>query len=207
MDVITLRFAVRIPDGSTFTIIRFEAPMKMSAFVRSILTLAAAVAIAAGAGSKATSAAQGRTQSGIAFVDLSTGGFEAVPGGRNVRLFGDIEGINFEPGECHPGTFFGLECVIFGDQAGQFTRLAPGGVAFTTCDPCAVGDVGGDPGDSVILKISYPPALPPQYPAGFTKFTFQHGTGALSGLSGQGTLDFSQFPPVATFTYRFSGRQ
>jgi hypothetical protein len=182
--------------------------MKMSAFVRSMLALAASVAIAAGAGSKTTSAQGGRSQSGIAFVDLSTGGFEAVPGGRNVRLFGDIEGINFEPGECHPGTFFGLECVIFGDEAGQFTRLAPGGVAFTTCSPCKVGGIGGEAGDSVILKISYPSATPPQYPGGFTKFTFQHGTGALSGLSGQGTLEF--FPdalPKATFTYRFSGRQ
>jgi hypothetical protein len=188
--------------------------MKMSAFVRSMLALAAAVAIAAGAGSKTTSAAQGGSLSGTATVDLSGGaGFiptvqDGVPG-RLVSLVGDIEGTNFEPGICHedPDDVVPdfLNCVFFGEGPGQFTRLAPGGVGFTTC-ACTVGGVG-EPGDTVVLKISYPKGTPPQYPAGFTKFTFMHGTGDLSGLSGQGTLDFGQAVPTANFTYRFSGRQ
>jgi hypothetical protein len=180
--------------------------MKMSALVRSTLALTAAVAIVAGAGSNPTSAAApGGSQNGTAVVDLFgfTEHVENGVAGRNVPLHGDIEGINFEPGVCHPGVdaVFGLHCVVFGDGPGQFTRQHPGGVAFTTCH-CTVGGVG-NPGDQVILKISYPPATPPQYASGFTKFTFQPGTGALSRLSGQGTLDFGQFPPLATFKYRF----
>lgn len=142
----------------------------------------------------------GPTPGGFGFASATENGVS----GRNVPLAGDIVGTNFEPGVCHPGTdAFGLFCVIFGDGPGQFTRMAPGGVAFTTCH-CTVGGVG-DSGDQVILKISYPPATPPQYPGGFTKFTFQAGTGALGRLSGQGTLDFSKNPQVS-FTYRFAGQ-
>jgi hypothetical protein len=183
--------------------------MKMSAFVRSMLALAAAVAIAAGAGSKTTSAAQGRTESATATVVFGPGSFEEAEEngvtGRNVRLAGAIEGTNFEPGVCQDGVdpVLGLHCVVLGDGPGMFTRLAPGGVSFTTCHCTVAGE--GEPGDTVILKISYPPATPPQYPFNFTKFTFLHGTGELSGLSGQGTLDFATLQ--ATFTYRFSGRQ
>jgi hypothetical protein len=206
--------------------------MKMSVLVRSTLSLAGAVAIAAcagsspasptaasvatssttaagGAGGSVTAAAGGGgSLTGTAYFDpnpFAVGGFADVPGGRNVGLNGDIVGINFEPGTCQPGVdaVFGLHCFLFGDGAGQFTRLHPGGVAFTTCY-CTVGGVG-NPGDHVTLKISYPPATPPQYPAGFTKFTFQDGTGALSRLSGQGTLDFALAAPVS-FTYRFAGQ-
>jgi hypothetical protein len=200
--------------------------MKMCAYVRSALAVTAVVvttacagsnpagpssAITAGvSGSAAATDAQGGSLSGSAYFDpFSTGGFpdaqENGVTGRNVALHGDIEGINFEPGVCHPGvdSVFGLHCFLFGDGPGEFTRLAPGGVAFTTCH-CTVGGVG-NPGDQVILKISYPPATPPQYPNGFTKFTFQGGTGALSTLSGQGTLDFASFPQ-ATFSYRFAGK-
>lgn len=101
---------------------------------------------------------------------------------------------------CNPGPdSSGLHCLSFEDG---FTRLAPGGTAFTTCH-CTVGGVG-NPGDTVLLKISYPPATPPQYPMNFTKFTFQHGTGELSGLTGQGTLNLATGEIV--FTYRFAGR-
>ena len=129
-------------------------------------------------------------------------GGERRPRQKAVVLAGDIVGVNFEPGTCHPGldSVFGLHCFLFGDGPGEFTRLAQGGVARTTCH-CTVGGVG-NPGDQVTLKISYPPALPKQYPSGFTKFTFQDGTGALSGLRGEGTLDFGAFPQ-ATFSYHF----
>jgi hypothetical protein len=60
----------------------------------------------------------------------------------------------------------------------------------------------GNPGDGLSLRISYPEATPKQYPFGFTKFAFQDGTGALSGLRGQGTLDFAANPAVS-FSYHF----
>jgi hypothetical protein len=128
--------------------------------------------------------------------------------GRLVRLSGDIEGINFEPGECMPGVDtsnpgFLTSCVNFGTGPGQFVRARPGQTAFTTCE-CTVGGVGGED-SSFVLKISYPKATPPQYPFGFTKFTFLDGTGELEGLRGQGTLDFAASPQV-TFTYHFAGR-
>jgi hypothetical protein len=201
--------------------------MKMSALFRSVIALSALVVTAACSGavaptspsegltagvssSSAATDAQGGSLSGTAYFDpFSTGGFpdatENGVTGRNVVLHGDIEGTNFEPGICHPGvdSIFGLHCFLFGDGEGQFTRLAPGGVAFTTCH-CTVAGVGG-PGDQVTLKISYPPATPIQYPNGFTKFAFQAGTGALAKLSGQGTLDFGGFPQ-ASFSYRFAGK-
>src|SRR6187402_2761261 len=113
--------------------------MKMTALVRSLLTIAAAVAIAAGAGSNPTSAALAAApaaqQDGTAFFDpFGTGGFpDAVQDGvtgRNVVLHGDIEGTNFEAGVCHPGvdSIFGLHCFLFGSGPGQFTRERPGGV-------------------------------------------------------------------------------
>jgi len=184
--------------------------MKMTALVRSALALAAAIVIVAGAGSRPTiEAAAGGSLSGTAFFNpFATGGFpDAVEGGvpgRAVVLHGDIEGTNFEAGTCHPGvdSVFGLHCFLFGDGPGLFTRERAGGVAFTICH-CTVGGVG-DPDDTVVLKIGYPPSTPTPYPSGFTKFTFQDGTGALRGLSGQGTLDFGGFPQ-ATFTYRFAG--
>ena len=168
-------------------------------------------------GASATSAQSqtaARPQSGTAgteFVEVEAGsglyGFPAGTlngeSGRLVKLTGDIEGINFEPGFCNPGvdmTFGPTFCVVFGDGPGQFTRARTGGTAFTTC-ACSVAGIG-NPGDQFILKISYPPATPPQYPFGFTKFTFQDGTGALSGLRGQGTLDFAASPAV-TFSYHF----
>lgn len=147
---------------------------------------------------------------GTTFVDTGGGvfGFAAAvvngESGRSVQLTGDIVGTNFEPGTCHPGVDnslgFPTFCVVFGDGPGQFTRARQGGTAFTTCE-CSVAGVG-NPGDRFTLKISYPPAAPPQYPFGFTKFTFQGGTGALAGLRGQGTLDFAATPAV-TFSYHF----
>lgn len=127
--------------------------------------------------------------------------------GRLVRLSGDIAGINFEPGECMPGVDtsnpgFLTSCVNFGTGPGQFVRARNGQTAFTTCQ-CTVDGVGDDD-SSFVLKISYPRATPPQYPFGFTKFTFMDGTGALEGLRGQGTLDFAASPQV-TFTYHFAG--
>jgi hypothetical protein len=95
-----------------------------------------------------------------------------------------------------------VSCVVFGDGPGRFQRAHPGGTGFTTCH-CTVAGVG-DPGDSFILKISYPPATPPQYPFGFTKFAFQDGTGELAGLRGEGTLDFAANPAVS-FSYHFVG--
>jgi len=128
--------------------------------------------------------------------------------GRLVQLSGDIEGINFEPGTCNPGIdmsnpSFLTRCVNFGSGPGQFERARPGQTAFTTCQ-CTVAGIGGDD-SSFILRISYPKGTPPQYPFGFTKFTFQDGTGALAGLRGQGTLDFAANPQV-TFNYHFAGR-
>lgn len=134
-----------------------------------------------------------------------SGTLNGVPG-RLVQLTGDIEGINFEPGVCQPGLDVDFSyCLNFGDGPGQFTREAPGGTAFTTCT-CTVGGVG-NPGDQVILKISYPPVVNELYPGGFTKFAFQDGTGALKNLTGQGTLNFANFgtTPI-TFTYRFTGQ-
>ena len=128
--------------------------------------------------------------------------------GRLVQLSGDIEGINFEPGTCNPGIdmsnpFFLTRCVNFGSGPGQFERARPGQTAFTTCQ-CTVAGIG-DEDSSFTLRISYPKGTPPQYPFGFTKFTFQDGTGALAGLRGQGTLDFAASPQV-TFNYHFAGR-
>lgn len=141
------------------------------------------------------------------------GGFEsAVVGGqtgRVVELAGDIKGINFEAGVCHDGTLtfpngFVTHCLVFGEGDGQFTRLAPGGVAFTTCT-CGVKKADGTYAyGTVTLKISYPPAVNGQYPGGFTKFTFQDGTGDLAGLSGQGTLNFDDVGSEISFTYRFN---
>ena len=164
----------------------------------------------ASSGSLSASAKPQAGTAGTTFVEVMPGvfGFAAATlngeSGRNVQLTGDIVGINFEPGTCNPGvdTTLGFEtsCVVFGDGPGQFTRARTGGTAFTTC-ACSVAGIG-NPGDQFILKISYPPATPPQYPFGFTKFTFQDGTGALSGLRGQGTLDFAANPAVS-FSYHF----
>jgi hypothetical protein len=206
--------------------------MKTPALVRSALALAAVVVTAACSGTAPTSPSAALTSSvssssaateakggsltgtaALTFVDTGGGvfGFAAATQdgqtGRVVQLTGDIEGTNFEPGVCHDGVDaslgFPTYCVVFGDGPGQFTRYAPGGVAFTTCT-CTVGGVG-EVDDQVDLKISYPPAVNELYPGGFTKFTFQAGTGALARLSGQGTLDFSQ-NPQASFTYRFAGQ-
>jgi hypothetical protein len=168
---------------------------------------------AAPATSNTQAAANAQQLTGTAstvFVEVSAGVFgfpsgvrDGVPG-RLVTLSGDIDGTNFEPGRCVAGVDmtlgFPTSCVLFGEGPGQFTRARPGSTAFTTCE-CTVGGVGGS-GDQVTLRISYPPATPPQYPAGFTKFTFQDGTGALAGLRGHGTLDFAAQTPV-TFTYHF----
>ena len=170
-------------------------------------------------GTSQVSSAQSPVRSGTASFQLSFVqvdgqdvlgfAYDEARGGRIVQLVGDIEGTNFEPGVCNEGIDvtslpFPSYCVAFGDGPGQFTRLRPGGTAFTTCE-CTVDGVG-EAGDSFILKISYPPATPPQYPAGFTKFTIQGGTGALAGLRGQGTLDFSVFAEQITFKYHFAGR-
>jgi hypothetical protein len=166
----------------------------------------------------ATAAAQSKPVAGLAgfaLVEVEPGLFGFASGvdangnpGREVELVGDIKGINFEQGICVPGVDtslgFPTSCVVFGDGPGQFMRARPGSTAFTLCE-CTVGGVGA-PGDTVLLKISYPDAFPPQYPAGFTKFTFQHGTGALAGLRGQGTLDFSVLSDQVTFKYHFAGR-
>jgi hypothetical protein len=147
---------------------------------------------------------------GTVFVEVMPGVFGFAAGtlngetGRDVQLTGDIVGINFEAGTCNPGVDMSLgfptSCVVFGDGPGQFTRARAGQTAFTTCS-CSLAGIGS-PGDQFVLKISYPPATPPQYPFGFTKFTFQDGTGALSGLRGQGTLDFAADPTVS-FSYHF----
>ena len=170
--------------------------------------------------SSAATEAQGGSLTGVAALNFApvddgfgntVGGFaeatEDGQTGRVVELSLDIVGLNFEPGVCHPGQDtslgFPTHCVVFGDGAGQFTRYAPGGVAFTTCH-CTVGGVG-EAGDQVLLKISYPPAVNQRYPGGFTKFTFQAGTGALARLSGQGTLNFAAYPQ-ASFSYRVAGQ-
>jgi hypothetical protein len=170
----------------------------------------------AGAGTAGVQAAsqQQTGTAGTVFVEVQPGvfGFAAAVEdgvtGRNVQLTGDIVGINFEPGTCVAGVDMSLgfqtSCVVFGEGPGQFVRAHPGGTGFTTCH-CTVGGVG-DPGDQVTLRISYPPATPPQYPFGFTKFTFQDGTGELAGLRGQGTLDFASNPAVS-FNYHFVGAQ
>jgi len=165
----------------------------------------------AASGSLSASAKPQTGTAGTQFVEVEAGsglyGFPAGTlngeSGRLVQLTGDIVGINFEPGFCNPGvdmTFGPTFCVVFGDGPGQFTRARKGNTAFTTC-ACTLAGIG-NPGDQFILKISYPPATPPQYPFGFTKFTFQDGTGALSGLRGQGTLDFAASPAVS-FSYHF----
>jgi len=160
------------------------------------------------AGSSATAPQTGT--SAIVLEPTSDGGFGFEAGelngvsGRFVKLEGTITGYNFEPGECMPGSdpFAGLSCVLFGDGPGMFKRAHAGNTAFTTCN-CTVDGIGG-PDDSFILKISYPPATPPNYPDGFTKFTFQDGTGALATLRGQGTLNFTDLS--VNFSYHFAGR-
>ena len=169
--------------------------------------------LAAGATGASQTAARPQTgTAGTVFVEVQPGVFGFAAGvdngvtGRQVQLTGDIVGINFEPGTCVPGVDmtlgFPTSCVVFGDGPGQFRREHPGGTGFTTCH-CTLAGVG-DPGDSFILKISYPTATPPQYPFGFTKFTFQNGTGDLAGLRGEGTLDFAA-NPAASFSYQFVG--
>lgn len=171
------------------------------------------VAVASGQSAGAQVSTSAKPLSGTAstqLVEVSPGVFGFAAGtqngvtGRFVTLIGTILGINFEPGTCLPGVDmtlgFPTSCLLFGDGPGQFQRAHAGGTAFTTCH-CSVGGVGS--GDQVTLKISYPPATPPKYPAGFTKFTFQGGTGALAGLRGQGTLDFASNPAVS-FTYHFT---
>lgn len=169
--------------------------------------------LVAGATGPSQTAARPQTgTAGTVFVEVQPGVFGFAAGvddgvtGREVQLTGDIVGINFEPGTCVPGVDmtlgFPTSCVVFGDGPGQFQRAHPGGTGFTTCH-CTVAGVG-DPGDSFILKISYPPATPPQYPFGFTKFAFQDGTGELAGLRGEGTLDFAANPAVS-FSYHFVG--
>lgn len=158
-----------------------------------------------------TSAKPQAGTAGTIFVEVMPGVFGFASGtlngepGRNVQLTGDIIGINFEAGTCNPGVDMSLgfptSCVVFGDGPGQFTRSRKGQTAFTTCS-CTVAGIG-NAGDQFILRISYPPATPPQYPFGFTKFSFQDGTGALSGLHGQGTLDFAANPAVS-FSYHFA---
>lgn len=168
-------------------------------------------ASASATGAASPSAKPQTGTAGTVFADIGgVGGFAAAmlngQSGRNVELTGDIVGINFEPGTCNAGVDMSLgfptSCVVFGNGPGQFTRARNGGTAFTTCH-CTVAGVG-NPGDQFTLRISYPPATPPQYPFGFTKFTFQGGTGALKGLRGQGTLDFAANPAV-TFSYHFVG--
>ena len=161
-------------------------------------------------GSNSTSAKPQTGTAGTEFVEVMPGVFGFAAGmlngesGRIVQLIGGIFGINFELGTCNPGVDmslgFATSCVVFGNGPGQFTRARKGQTAFTTCS-CTVDGVG-NPGDQFTLRISYPPATPPQYPFGFTKFTFQDGTGALRGLRGQGTLDFAADPAVS-FKYHF----
>jgi hypothetical protein len=168
----------------------------------------------ANAAASSALSASAKPQTGTAstvFVEVEPGVFGFAAGtldgesGRNVQLTGDIIGINFEAGTCNPGVDtslgFPTSCVVFGDGPGQFTRARPGNTAFTTCE-CSLAGIG-NPGDQFILRISYPPATPPQYPFGFTKFTFQDGTGALAGLRGHGTLDFAANPAVS-FSYHFA---
>jgi len=165
---------------------------------------------AVASGSLSTSAKPRTGTAGTAFVEVEPGVFGFAAGtfnGEPVRVVGltnDILGDNHEPGICHPGVDMSLgfptSCVVFGDGPGQFTRTRPGNTAFTTC-VCTVAGIG-NPGDRFILRISYPPATPPKYPFGFTKFSFQDGTGALRGLRGQGTLDFAADPAVS-FSYHF----
>ncbi len=172
--------------------------------------------LTASAGAAASTDAKGGSTSGLASLALYNGptadypsgylSIAKVPGGRLVTLYGDIAGTNFEPGECigtGPDFTPGLPsfCVAFGTADGQFVRERAGGTAFTTCE-CTIGGRTG----TVTLKISYPPPTTPNYPGGFTKFTFQDGRNGLEGLTGQGTLDFSKGTDQVTFTYRFAGR-
>lgn len=176
------------------------------------MTDSGAATITSSTQTQANSGQQSGTASTV-FVEVSPGVFgfaEATRNGvtgRDVTLAGDIAGTNFEPGECVAGVDmtlgFPTSCVLFGDGPGQFRRAHAGSTAFTTCE-CTVAGVGAA-GDQVTLKISYPPATPPQYPGGFTKFTFQDGTGALQGLRGQGTLNFAVAEAVS-FTYHFIGQ-
>ena len=178
---------------------------------RQVTDIGAGAALAGGAQTQANGGQQSGTAS-VVFVEVSPGVFgfaEATRdgvSGREVILTGDIVGVNFEPGQCIPGVDmtlgFPTSCVVFGTGPGQFVRAHPGQTAFTTCE-CSIGGVG-NAGDQFVLKISYPPATPPQYPFGFTKFTFQNGTGSLSNLRGHGTLDFAADPAVS-FTYHFAG--
>ncbi len=159
------------------------------------------------AGTAAAGLVMGEPYQGQPVFEFAMGTDAQGAPGRLVQLSGDIEGINFEPGTCMDGVdtsnpFFYTRCVNFGTGPGRFVREHPGQTAFTTCQ-CTVGGVGDDD-SSFVLKISYPKATPPQYPAGFTRFTFQDGTGALEGLRGQGTLDFAVVPQV-TFRYHFAG--
>jgi hypothetical protein len=165
----------------------------------------------AASSSQSQSAAKPQTgTAGTVFVEVSPGVFGFAAGtlngesGRDVQLTGDIVGVNFEPGICNPGVDMSLgfptSCVVFGDGPGQFTRARPGNTAFTTC-ACTVAGIG-NPGDGFSLRISYPEATPKQYPFGFTNFALLFGTGALSGLRGQGTLDFAANPAVS-FSYHF----
>ena len=155
--------------------------MEISVFVRSTLAIVSLVATAACTGSSpmspsaaptaslssasvATDAQGGALQGrgGLAPFGLPAGlGFPAVQGGRNVTLVGDIAGTNFEPAVCHPCTDltlgFPTSCLLFGEGPWQFTREAPGGVAFTTCH-CSVAGVGSEATTQVTLKIAYPPA-------------------------------------------------
>jgi len=177
--------------------------------------------------SAATDAQNGSlTGNGSLVLDFNIPGYPGAGGfksgvlagqtGRVVELAGDIKGLNFEAGVCQGGTLalpndtpdpsddFVTHCLVFGEGAGQFTRLAPGGVAFTTCT-CGVKKADGTYAyGTVILKISYPPAVNNLYPGGFTKFTFQGGTGDLANLSGQGTLNFANQGSEISFTYRFN---
>jgi hypothetical protein len=67
--------------------------------------------------------------------------------GRWVPLNGDIDGLNFEPGQCSTEPFLGwgfpVYCLFFGDGVapGTFKRARQGDTAFTTCN-CTVGGKG-----------------------------------------------------------------
>jgi hypothetical protein len=135
-----------------------------------------------------------------------TGGPNNEPG-RLVYLtdtLNGISGLNFEPGTCVPAAglpddlaFLNGKCFRFTNttpvQPGQFLRARPGQTAVTYCNPCTIGGKTG----SFELKISYP--NPNNLT--FTKFTIQNAAGALKGLQGQGTLDFTN--STYTINYHF----